>query len=80
MTQVIQTGKTLKAGTGKITINFPKPFAQIPVVVVSSFWENVGSQVGNIETIDTISLESFIIVSSNAATNYYVNWIAISQE
>ncbi|GBL12267.1 gp53-like domain-containing protein [Microcystis aeruginosa] len=78
MTQVIQTGKTLKAGTGKITINFPKPFAQIPVVVVSSFWENAEKAVGYVETIDTISLESFTVVSSNSATNYYVNWIAIS--
>lgn len=80
MAQVIQAGTTLKAGVGKLTINFPKPFNVIPVVVVSPFWQNVGAQVGNIETIDTVSRESFSLVSGNAGTNYFVNWIAIAEE
>lgn len=79
MPQFIQAGRAQKAGAGKLTIDFPKPFSKIPIVVVSPFWQNVGAQVGNIETIDTVSLESFTIVSNNAATNYYVNWIAIEE-
>ena len=78
MAQVIQAGTALKAGTGIVTINFPTPFSQIPVVVVSPFWQNQGSAVGAIETIDTVSLESFSVASGNAASNYYVNWIAIA--
>jgi hypothetical protein len=47
MAQVIQTGKTLRDQLclPSLTIKFPKPFAQIPVVVVSSFRENSRAQV-----------------------------------
>lgn len=80
MTQLIQAGSKAKSGPGKLTIDFPKQFIKIPIVVVSSFWQNQGAQVTNIEIIDTVSHENFTIVSDNAASTYFVNWVAIGEE
>lgn len=37
MALLIQSGKALKANTGKLTIKFPVPFQQIPNVIISHY-------------------------------------------
>jgi hypothetical protein len=76
-TMTTQTGSALKNVLGTMTINFPKSFSQIPTVCISPFYQGSGSAVGFVETISSVSLESFTVVSNNSAANYYVNWIAI---
>jgi hypothetical protein len=75
----IQHGKHLKTES-TATIPFPHPFQHVPTVVVSSHWQNQGSEVGHTETIDTITPVEFTVVSGNAAPNYFIQWIAISNE
>ncbi len=75
MAEQIQSGKALKE-VYKITIPFPKPFARLPHVVISPLWENSEDAVGYIDTITSVSLESFTVVGKNMASNYYVSWIA----
>jgi hypothetical protein len=72
----IQTGKTLKNAIF-ITVTFPQAFSAIPNVVVAPHWDGHSSGVGFPETINTISRTNFTLASSNAAANYYVQWIAI---
>jgi len=72
-------GKHLKQGP-MVTTKFPQPFHQLPTVVVAPHWENQGSEVGHAETIDTITHADFTVVSGNGAPNYFVQWIAISNE
>jgi hypothetical protein len=79
MAQSIQTGVAQKAAAGLLTINFPRPFNNIPVVVISPYWQNAGAQSGNIDTIDSISPSSFTIVSQNASPVYFVTWVAIGE-
>lgn len=81
MAQVIQFGKEQKPNGGEKIVEFPTSFKQIPkVVVVTPFWERKEKAVTSIETINTVSCESFTIFSGNHGTDYYVNWIAISEE
>jgi hypothetical protein len=75
----IQHGKHLKT-QATATIPFPHPFHHIPTVVVAPHYQFQGDEVGHAETIDGISPVEFTVVSGNAAPNYYVQWIAISNE
>lgn len=76
----IISGRDPKPNSGKVTITFPKPFNQIPNVVVTPHWENQNSQVGNVETISEITVTNFSVVSENRAANYFLQWIAVSNE
>jgi hypothetical protein len=79
--QIIQHGQVSKPNAGSIVIDFATPFKKIPHVVVSPYWRSSASQVGGIETVTAVSLESFTITSLNHdANNYYVSWIAVSEE
>lgn len=78
MAQIIKTGLVNKTAEGPLVITFESPFVTMPEIVVSPFWKNSGQGVGYIETITSISLESFTINSKNAASNYFVTWIAIA--
>lgn len=71
----VQAGSALKNST-TITINFHTPFATVPIVVISPFWQGSAGGVGVSETITAISTAQFTVASGNAAPNYYVNWIA----
>ena len=74
----IQTGKTVKPQPGTLTINFPNPFAQVPVVVVTPFWENGNAEVDNILTLSSVTRESFTVASEIYGTTTFVSWIAIA--
>jgi len=63
-----------------LTVRFPTPFDEIPVVVVSPVWENARRGVGHAETIDSVTRESFTVFSSNAAGNYFVSWMAAGKK
>jgi hypothetical protein len=76
---VIQYGKIAKYVAGQIQVQFSKPFASPPTVVVTPYWESQTNAVGYIETVTNVTTESFTVSSSNHASNYYVNWIAIGQ-
>ncbi|MGH3546239.1 MAG: H-type lectin domain-containing protein [Mycobacteriales bacterium] len=73
-------GKSPKPQGGKMTISFPQPFNQIPHVVVTPHWEKQDQGVGNVETISEISTKDFTVVSGNHAANYFLQWIAVSDE
>ncbi|NLY44245.1 MAG: hypothetical protein GX066_09860 [Clostridiaceae bacterium] len=77
--RIIETGTTLKNRTGRLSIQFRKNFTRPPVVVISPYWRGQGSQVGYVETIESVSRNGFTVVSNNAADNYYINWIAIQE-
>lgn len=74
--QSFQVGKTPK-DTTTLTVHFPTPFASVPYVYVTPFWEDSRSGVGYVETIVNIEPDRFTVVSSSAAPNYYLNWLAI---
>jgi len=76
-TTLLQSGTMLKSTPGAHEIQFRQPFASPPVVVISPFWNGSGGGVGYIETITSINENAFVVNSSNAATNYYVTWIAV---
>ncbi len=73
-------GRSPKPQGGKVTIAFPQPFNQIPHVVVTPHWENQGQEVGNTETISEITKNDFTVVSGASAPNYFLQWIAVSDE
>jgi hypothetical protein len=78
-TTLLQSGTMLKSTPGAHEIQFRQPFASPPVVVISPFWNGSGGGVGYIETITSINENAFVVNSSNAATNYYVTWIAVGR-
>ena len=73
---IIQSGRILKE-TEKLTIRFPKPFTEIPDVVITPYWENQNTAVNGTLTIDSVSLDSFKVVGSPNASNFFVSWIAV---
>ncbi len=77
---IVDAGTALKNRPGELRIRFSRNFPSPPVVVVSPFWRGQGSQVGYVETINSVSRNGFTVVSNNAANNYYVNWIAVLQQ
>ena|ERR1041384_8203537 len=61
-----------------ISVNFPTPFEQAPVVLVTPFWKGEGASVGSIETVLTSTTNADCkITSGNQASNYWVNVLAI---
>jgi len=77
---VIDSGSALKNRTGPLRIRFNRRFSRVPTVVVAPFWQGQNTQVSFVETITDVTTSGFTVVSNNAANNYYVNWIAVSQE
>jgi len=78
-TSILQSGTVLKSTSGALEIQFRQPFASPPVVLISPFWNGSDRGVGYIETITSINENAFVVNSSNAATNYYVTWIAVGR-
>lgn len=74
---ILETGSVNK-GQFRVRVYFSSPFAILPVVVVSPWWDKQPNGVGYIETITKITLNYFEIVSGNAGENYFVNWMAFS--
>ncbi len=79
MSQFIQTGSVNKEGAS-VTVNFPTPYAVPPTVLISPFYKDSSGGVGFIPTITEITQQNFTVTSSNAASNYFVNWLAIGQK
>ncbi len=58
-------------------VSFSRSFDSPPVILINAEWSN--DRVGRAETIKNIDADSFTVVSGNAASNYFVNWIAIGR-
>ena len=50
-----------------------------PVVIVSPQWETPGGAVGHAETLSRVESHVFSTSSGNAASNYFVSWLAIAR-
>jgi hypothetical protein len=75
MTQPIQSGSNNKAGE-TLTVTFPVAYDQIPVVVISQFWDG-GGGLGDPGVITEITNTNFTVTSGNMNINYFINWIAM---
>jgi hypothetical protein len=71
--QNVQAGINVKNVVGEMSISFPVPFQQIPIVVVSS---NFPEQVGYVEAISNVTPYDFTVSSANCSPNYAVSWAA----
>jgi len=72
----IETGTYNKTGSGTYRVYFQSPFTVPPVVFLSSWWNGTQSTLGSIETVTDVTNEYFDAISGNAASNYFVNWMA----
>jgi hypothetical protein len=59
------------------SIAFTRPFSAPPSVVVTPAWEGANREVSHAETIGQITRTGFRLYSDNAASNYFVSWIAV---
>ena len=57
-------------------VYFQSPFTLPPVVFLSSWWNGTQSTLSSIETVTDVTNEYFDAISDNAASNYFVNWMA----
>lgn len=72
----VQAGIAVKDVAGEMSISFPVPFQQTPIVVVSS---NFPGQVGPVEGISNVTPFDFTVNSGNTAPDYAVSWVAFGQ-
>ena len=72
----IETGTYNKTGSGLYRVYFQSFFSAPPVVFLSSWWNGTQGNLGSIETLLDVTNEYFDAISGNAASNYFVNWIA----
>jgi len=63
-----------------VSVTFPAPFNQPPVVLVTPFWKGQGEAVPSIETVTSVTAKDCQISSANQASNYYVNILAIDSQ
>jgi hypothetical protein len=71
--QNVQAGIAVKNVFGEMSISFPVPFQQTPIVVISS---NFPGQVGPVEGISDVTPFDFTLNSENNAPDYAVSWAA----
>ena len=74
----IRFATTPKPGA-TLQVSFEPTFQKTPSVVVTPFWPNKQA-VGAIETLLSVSPQGFTVNSGNFADDYFVSWIAISDE
>ena len=72
----IETGTYNKTGSGSYRVYFQSPFSAAPIVFLSPWWNGTQGNLGSIETILDVTNEFFDAISGNAASNYFVNWMA----
>jgi hypothetical protein len=72
----LETGTCNKTGSGIYRVYFQSPFSAPPVVFLSSWWNGTQGNLSSIETLLDVTDEYFDAISGNAASNYFVNWIA----
>lgn len=67
-----------KTAQGTVRVYFANDFSDPPIVILSSWWNDANSQVGHIETVTKVTAQYFEFTSQNAASNYFVNWVAMT--
>jgi hypothetical protein len=76
---VMKFGRWPKTTAGALTISFGHEFAAPPFVTISPFWNGSSGAVGSIDTITNIQPDEFTVTSQNAASNFFIDWIAIGK-
>lgn len=71
-----ETGTYNKTGSGAYRVYFESLFSAPPVVFLSPWWNGTQGNLGSIETLVDVTSEYFDAISGNAASNYFVNWMA----
>ena len=74
--RLIQFGCARKTAVER-RIPFARRFDTPPRVVITPFWEEARREVGHAETIGSVTEDEFALFSNNAASNYFVSWIAV---
>jgi hypothetical protein len=72
----IETGTCNKTGSGIYRVYFQSRFSVPPIVFLSPWWNGTQGNLGSIETLLDVTNEYFDAISGNAASNYFVNWVA----
>jgi hypothetical protein len=75
----LAVGSINKPGVGKLRVPFGVTFVEPPVVLLSAWWKDAGKHVGFVETLNQVSYDYFETVSGNAASTYFVNWLAVGR-
>lgn len=74
--QTLQAGIANKTGGGELRVYFATPFTTAPVVVISPWWNDANSGVGQNDTVTQVTRDYFVVNSGNAAPNYFTSWMA----
>ena len=75
---LLQYGIAAKTAVSE-TVEFARPFAGAPNVVISPFWDGQRAEVGHAETLERVQPTHFTVTSNNAASNYFVCWLALGR-
>ena len=76
----IEWGMAHKPKEGSITVSFKVRFADPPAVLLTPHWAGEGKEVAYVETLEKVTHSEFKLVSTNAAENYFVSWVAIGRK
>ena len=69
----VQAGTVKKTDNGILQVNFPTPFKDVPVVIVTP---NFVDAISEPEKVFKTTNEYFQLNSQNNRADYFVNWIA----
>jgi|TARA_B110000037_G_scaffold221481_1_gene292680 hypothetical protein len=73
----VRAGSINKTASGELQIGLsPALSSSDPMILVTSFWNGATGGVGSIDTVDDAVASEFSVVSANAASNYFTNYIA----
>ncbi|MES2554930.1 MAG: H-type lectin domain-containing protein [Bacteroidota bacterium] len=73
----LQVQSILQTTPGSLKIKFAQAYATPPVVLLTSYWKGSTAAVSGILTVTNVTTTDCTITSINAASNYYVNMLAI---
>ncbi|HSK78134.1 MAG TPA: hypothetical protein VLQ45_16900 [Thermoanaerobaculia bacterium] len=72
----IAAGTFTKNQPGAVTVPFPRPFTELPVVVLTPNYAL--NSITNVDCITNVTLDSFQVISPNYNPAYVINWIAVT--
>jgi hypothetical protein len=75
----LHTGIANKLGNGPMRVYFTQPFKIPPIVFLSPWFDDCNSPVTGVDTVINVTSSYFDMVSSNAGTKYFTNWMAYGQ-
>lgn len=72
----IAAGTFTKNQPDTVTVPFPRPFTEIPVVVITPNYAL--NAIKYVDCVTSVTLESFQVTSPNHNPAYVINWIAVT--